>query len=313
MKTFYIQKSRLISIFGLFISLFYGLFVIASLQRLYLLDSGDVGSYLHFFSTYDGSSASYTGGDFVFRVGVFLLTEYFNSDTLTILSGLAFITSSAIFTLFFSNIRSSKYLVYLIPLFLIVFLTPLVTNSFASTIRSTIAFTILMFALVSFKGTLRYSLFGLSSLIHLSMVPIVSFFFLFHILKRIKMSSSFIVPFILLAFYVLFVTLIAYFLEFNVTVAAQSYFYNTLILCLTALVIFTNKKTINNLYGFISIALFLVYIFGLILDISFIRYIGYAILFYLFFLTQRAEKSTLQIFTLGYFPFFLIISIYAFL
>ena len=82
-----------------------------------------------------------------------------------------------------------------------VFLTPMVTNLFASQIRSTIAFTLLMLAMIYFKGAVRYILFGLSSLIHLSMVPIISLYILFHMINRIKTGSTFIVPLFVLLLY----------------------------------------------------------------------------------------------------------------
>ena len=171
-----IKKHTLAKILGLIFSVTYGFFIVASLQLQYNLGSGDIASYLHFFDEAgnDVSSVINLRGDYAFRVAVFTLTEFFNQSTLTILSYMAFIISTIIFYIYSVKIRSQKYLIYILPLFLMVFFTPNVQVLFSSGIRSGIAFTILMIAIVYFKGVSKYILFGLSSVIHLSMLPILS-------------------------------------------------------------------------------------------------------------------------------------------
>ena len=191
-----------------------------------------------------------------------------------------------------------------------VFLTPIVTNLFASQIRSTIAFTLLMLAMIYFKGAVRYILFGLSSFIHFSMIPMISLYLLFHTLNKIRIRSAFIMPLSILLFVSFLIAIAAYALQFNVTSVSQGILYNFLIFYIALLMIFANKKAIKNIYGFISIALMLIYLSGQIIDISFVRYIGYAIILYLFFLIEKGELGTIQVFTVGYTPFFILISYY---
>ena len=108
-----IKKHTVINFVGLLFSVAYGFFVIASLQRLYLSGGTDISQYVSFFEDYDiavAYSQFSIRGDGVFRVGVNLLKEYFNTETITVLSSLAFMTSSIIFCIFSRNIRSSKYL-----------------------------------------------------------------------------------------------------------------------------------------------------------------------------------------------------------
>jgi hypothetical protein len=310
MNTISIKKDTFIIFLALLGSIAYGFFVFAAVQRLFFLDSGDIGSYVLYFNTMGRPAYNDLTfhGDTIFRYGVYHLREYFNVEIITLLSSLAFLTSSIIFYILSVSIRSSKYFIYILPPFLMVFLTPQVTNLFASGIRSSIAFSLLMIAIIYFKGVTKYILFVLSSLIHLSMVPIISLFILFHMVNRIKTGSTFIVPLFVLLLYSFFVALFSNVYKVNLTPVGQSISFNFLILLLGILIIFTNKKAIQNIYGFISIALILIYLCGVIIDVSFFRYIGYSIIFYFLFLIEKGKRNTIQVFTLGYLPFFLLTS-----
>ena len=201
-----IKKYRMVKILGIFISSFYGLFVINSLQRLYATDSGDINAYIDFFKDIDifttFNEYSLTG-DGIFRLVVIFLGNFFNIEIINVLSLLAFITSTIVFSIYIIKIRSREYLIYLLPLLFLVFFTPMVTNLFASSIRSGLALTFLLLAFVYFKGILKYLLFGLSASIHLSMLPIISLYFLFQILNKIKTRSTLIFPIVSLLFFAL--------------------------------------------------------------------------------------------------------------
>ena len=64
-------------------------------------------------------------------------------------------------------------------------------------------------------------------------------------------------------------------------------------------------------YG--TISLITIFLIGSINDASFIRYIGYSFLFYLFFLIKEGMKDRVLIFTICYFPVFVLTSIYTIL
>lgn len=308
-----IKKYRIVKILGIIISSFYGLFVINSLQRLYATDSGDINAYIDFFNDIDIFTTfnEYSLiGDGIFRVVVIFLGNFFNIEIINVLSLLAFIMSTIVFSIYITKIRSREYLIYLLPLLFLVFFTPMVTNLFASSIRSGLALTILLLAIVYSKGILKYLLLGFSATIHLSMLPIISLYFLFQILNKIKTRSTLIFPIVSLIFFSFLLFLISFIFNFNVTKISSSIFYNILIFCLGLLILFTNKKAINNIYGFISIGLIFIYFFGLFFDISFIRYIAIAIILYFLFLVFEGGIGTIKIFTLGYFPFFLLTTIY---
>ena len=303
-----VKKLTLAKFIGLLFSVAYGFFVIVSLQRLYSNGNGDIHAYVYYFgknSLKELYSNFIFNGDYFFRVGFYLLKEYFNTETITLLSSLAFLISSIIFYIYSVNIKSGKYLIYLLPILLMVFFTPTVTNLFASLIRSGLAFSLLMLAMINFKGVTKYILFGLSSLIHLSMAPIIFLYILFHMLNRIKARSAFIVPLFVLLLYSFSIVLFSSVYKFNTIPASQGINFNLLILFIGILILFTNIKVIKNIYGFISIGLILIYFSGVIIDVSFIRYVGYSILFYLFFLIDNGDLRTIQLFTVGYIPFFL--------
>lgn len=317
MSAYTIKKQTFSKFIGLLFAIAYGFFIVGYLHYFYSMDSGDIGSYVNFFDNEKGTSLSFIfdtysiRGDGVFRVGVFFLSDYFNTEPITVLSYLAFIISSVVFCIYAASIRSSKYLIYILPLFLMIFLTPMVSNLFASAIRSGIAFTLVMVSFIYCKGFWKYSLFLVSSLIHLSMIPIIALYILYYMLENIRIRSPFIVPLFVLSLFSFSIVIAAYVLKFNATEISSSIFFNVLVLCIGLLIIFTNKKVIKNIYGFISIGLILIYLFGLIIDLSFSRYIGNAIILYLFFLINKGEAGTIQVFTTGYIPIFLLTSFYA--
>ncbi len=314
MSTFNIKKNSLYKFVGLLFAIIYGFFIVGSLQYLYSVDSGDIGSYVNFFIQVTDIAFLLQqfslSGDAVFRVIIIFLGNYLKTDPITVLSYLAFIMSSSIFCIYAVHIRSEKYLIYILPIFLLVFFTPMVSNLFASAIRSGLSFTILMVSFIYFKGFWKYVLFVLSTVIHLSMAPIIALYVLYHMLKKIRIKSSFIVPLCILALASFSIVVASSVLKFNVTPINSSNIYSLLILFLGLLMIFTNKKVIKNIYGFISIGIIFIYLFGFIIDLSFSRYIGNAIILYLFFLIEKGELGTIQVFTTGYIPFFFLISFY---
>ena len=64
-----------------------------------------------------------------------------------------------------------------------VLFTPRVINLFVHGPRSGIAFTILILAIMYLKGVKQYALFALSTMIHLSMLPFISLYFLYYFLN----------------------------------------------------------------------------------------------------------------------------------
>lgn len=314
MSIYTVKRYSLYKSIGLSFALIYGFFIVASLQNLYSLGSGDINSYVNFFEKVD-INTTYNAysiiGDGVFRVLVIFIGNYFNLEPLTVLSVFAFIMSSLIFCIYAIHIRSTRYLIYLLPIFLLIFFTPNVSNLFASGIRSGISFTILMISFIYFKGLPKYILFGLSSVIHFSMMPIIALYILYHMLKRIRIKSPFIVPLFILALFSFFIVIASDILKFNVTPINSSNLFNIAILFVGLLMIFSSKKVFKNIYGFISIGMIFIYLFGFIIDLSFSRYIWNAIILYLFFLINKGELGTIQVFTAGYIPFFFIVSFYA--
>lgn len=296
---------------SLILAITYGFFIVISLQLQFYLGSGDINSYIHFFDE-AGNDASVVDirGDYAFRIAVFWLTEFFDITTIDTLSYMGFAISSIIFYLYAMSIKSQKYLIYILPLFLMVFFTPNVQVLFSSGIRSGIAFAILMIAFMATKGFSRYLLFAFSGIVHLSMLPILALYFMFHFLnnKRIKTPFIFSLFFLITgSFVVAFGSTSVHFVD----IVSNSIAYNLVIFYVALLIIFINKKALKDIYGFMAVGLILVYLSGLLIDASFIRYVGNSIILYLLFLIRRGEVETIRVFSLGYTPFFLLTLYYS--
>lgn len=298
----------------------YGFFVADSLQTLYMSNSGDINEYIDFFEDYSkdvavvwdiGTRNGAIHGDTIFRVGIIFFSNYLDMEVLSFITLVSFMMSTLVFLACSVSILSRKNIIYLLPILLCIFLTPNVSNLFASAIRSGIAFTILMLSMIYLRGYKLYIFFLLSSLIHLSMMPIIFFYFSYHTIRKLQIKSPFIVPFFLLILISFSMTLASFVLNFNITPTNSSIFFKIFTLYLGLLVIFTNRKAIQNIYGFMSMGLILVYLAGLIIDISFLRYVGNALVLYLLFLIKKGGVGTVQVFTIGYIPFFLLTSFYS--
>ena len=92
-----IKSQTLNKIFALILSLVYGLFIVLSLQIQFSLGSGDIDSLLHFFDEAGNDISTVSlSGDYVFRIAVFYITEYYDIETLAVLNAMAFLIASLI-------------------------------------------------------------------------------------------------------------------------------------------------------------------------------------------------------------------------
>ena len=120
-----IKSQTLNKILALILSIVYGLFIVLSLLIQFSLGSGDIDSLLHFFDEAGNDISTVSlSGDYVFRIAVFYITQYFDIETLVVLNAMAFLIAYLIFYLYSVNIRSQAYLIYILPLFFMVFFTP---------------------------------------------------------------------------------------------------------------------------------------------------------------------------------------------
>lgn len=323
MNYFVIRKHTLQKFLGLIFSIAYGFFSVAYLNNHFSLDSGDIMSIVRNANEYEswniilsvyGSAANILlNGDAIFHGIVLLLKNLLNVSSQAVLGIYAFLTSSITFFILSLNIRQRKYLFFITLLFLMVFFTPRVMNLFSSSIRSGIAFTILIISFVYLKGLKQYIFLLLSTIIHLSMAPMIAFYVLFNWIEKKRIKLSFAATLFLLLLCTTLISVIVPKLTFTYdTGVNQSLLYMVLITIIALLMIFTNKSAIKNVYGFISIGLILVVLTGYYLvDFSFVRYIGNAIIFYLLFIVKEGTPRTLHVFTVGYMPFFLVTLYYS--
>jgi hypothetical protein len=282
-------------------------------ERHLHLNSGDLGSYLYFFNNSSNYLAtneiSIFRDESIFRNIVFRLQGLFNEDFEVIFGYIAFICSTILFYICISKARSRKYLIVILPLLLMIFFTPRVVDLCASGLRSSIAFTILIISINYLKGVGKYILMMLSSIIHFSMLPIISFYYLFYILHNKRVNASYLTSIFLLLLLSLIIHIGAK--EFHSSPGSHtSFYYNFLVFLIALLIVFTNKKAINNVYGFLSIGLIFTVILGFIFDFDFIRFIGNSLLLYLFFVLDKGGIRTIQVSTLAFIPFFMLTNYY---
>ena len=117
-----VTRKSLLRSLALIFSVAYGAFIVYSLQLQFSVGSGDIASYIYYFEVAGNTSESVViSADYVFRIAIFAINDYFNIPVLEILSYFAFICSSIVIYIFLINIRSEKYLIYLFPLLLMIF------------------------------------------------------------------------------------------------------------------------------------------------------------------------------------------------
>ena len=302
------KKSKLKNLSKLFISILYGYFVVINVGFDYASESGDIGALI--FNAIVKINDPNFSAEFLFWYSINLLNVNFNIDYLTIFKFISFTISAIIFLIFSINVRSETHSNYLWPLFFLVFLSPVVFDLFASGVRSGIAFVLFFYAIIYLSGISKYILFVISVYFHLSMLPIIGLYFLFNFIDKNRLKFSIPIYYIILFTYGIFIVFLAN--QFvNLPDVSQSIRYQVLIFILSLYFCFISKKTIKDIYGFMSIGTIFIVLFGFVFDLSFIRFVGNAILLYFFYLIKKNKKRTIQVFFLCYLPFFTLIALYS--
>jgi hypothetical protein len=303
-----IKKNKFKNISKLLIAILYGYFIVYNLNLDLANDSGDIGQLINNIKVKIGdANLKY---EYLFYYLINLIITYTIVDYNNIFQLIAFITSAILFYAFISHVKSENYSHYLFLLILIVFCTPRVSDLFASGVRSGLAFSILFFGLTYLKGISKIIAFIISVALHVSMLPIIGLYYLFIYLKRIRLNLSNSIYLIILFFY----GLCGIFLSeqfYSIANVVQSLYYQVLILILASLFILFSKEAVKNIYAFISIGIIFTVLIGFIFDVSFIRYVGNSILFYLFFLIEKNNKREIKNFFFIYFPFFALTLLYS--
>lgn len=309
------KQTKLSKISSFLISIAYGLIITSLIQINLDYVRGDINEYVRYFNEINSLeyflSIDYGKyGDYIFRYVVILLTELSNIDVLNILKFVAFITSSIVFYIFVQNLKQRNHYIYLSFLFLIIFLTPRVFDLFGSGIRSSLGFTLVLLSIIYLKGINKILIFLISVWIHFSMIPIIGLYYLFHTLNSKWLKVDYAIANIVLLMYAFFINVAAgqFYRVFD---SASSIRFQIVVFFLGLMIIFTSKETVKNIYGFIAIGTISILLIGFIIGYSFERYLGYAILFYLFFLIRKGDRKTIQLFSFTYLPFFIITLYYS--
>lgn len=308
MQYLVIKKNKFITSVKIFFSILYGYLNVKSLELDYINESGDIGMLLHNVQ-FKIHSTVFTYESLFYYI-VNFLQLIFNVDYFIVFKIITFTISFILFLIFFLNIKTKSNFTSQLLLLILVFLTPLVYNLFVSGLRSGIAFLIFFYAITYSKSYVKYILLTLSIFFHLSMIPLIYFYFIFNLLNKTKLNFSksfYFVTLILNTFFIIFFSNIIY----DLSTVAQSLTYKVFVLTLVMIILFLNSNVVKNIYGFISIGLFLVVLVGFFFDLSFIRYLGNALLLYVFFLLRQNNNRSIKLFLISYLPFFILLTLYS--
>jgi len=284
----------------LLLAILYGWFVVYNLNLDFATNTGDIQKYI--LNVHVKIQAAFSH-ESLFYILIEKLDILFNISPEDSFRVIAFTISSILIYIFALHVQTKNYVNYLWPLFWIVFMSPRVTDLFASGVRSGIAFVVLFYAIIYLRGITKYITIAISGLLHLSMIPIIGFYFLFNFINKTKLNLSTSIYYLFLFFYSFFIIILANELYILPSISSGiNYQLLTSILGLSYILI--NKESVRDLYGFLSVGTMLIVLIGFLLDLSFVRYIGNSILFFLFFLINKNNNRNIQSFLIIFFIYF---------
>ena len=296
------KKNKFKNISKQLLAILYGCFIVYNLNIDFATNTGDIQKYLLNVHVKIKAAISH---EYLFYVLIEKLDIIFNISPEDSFKVIAFSISSIFIYIFALHVQTKNYINYLWPLFWIVFMSPRVTDLFASGMRSGIAFVVLFFAMIYLRGITKYIIMVISGLFHLSMLPIIGLYFLFNSINKTRFNLSTSIYYLLLFFYSFSIVILGDKVHSLPSISSGiNYQLLTLILGLSYILI--NKESVRDLYGFLSIGTMLIVLIGFLLDLSFVRYIGNSILFFLFFLINKNNKKNIQRFLIIFFIYFIL-------
>ena len=118
-----VTRKSLLRSLALIFSVAYGAFIVYSLRLQFAVGSGDIASYIFYFELAGNTSDSVViSADYAFRVAIFAINDYFNIPVFRNFKLLRIYKFINCHLHILTNIRSEKYLIYLFPLVLMIFL-----------------------------------------------------------------------------------------------------------------------------------------------------------------------------------------------
>ena len=284
------------------LAILYGCFIVYNLNLDFATNTGDIQKYILNVHVKIQAAISHES---LFYILIEKLDIFFNISPEDSFRVIAFTISSILIYIFALHVQTKNYANYLWPLFWIVFMSPRVTDLFASGVRSGIAFVVLFYAITYLRGITKYITIVISGFFHLSMIPIIGLYFLFNFINKTRLNLSTSIYYLFLFFYSCFIIILANELYILPSISSGiNYQLLTSILGLSYILI--NKESVRDLYGFLSVGTMLIVLIGFLLDLSFVRYIGNSILFFLFFLINKNKKRNIQSFLIIFFIYFVL-------
>lgn len=248
-----------------------------------------------------------------FYAVIFYLNSFFDfSDPYKIYLSTASVSIFLLSYKLFQNVfHSKKGLISFILIVLILF-TPTVFELIASNIRSGVAFILFLYGIKSNSRLIKFTLISMSVLTHLMILPLLCFYLLFHILKKIGLVRR--STFLSLLFLIFLSVVLCFLIKFNRSagVYQYSFLYTTLVYFITTMFIYYFSKIIKNEDGFIAIGLMFMISISPFLDINIMRYLGIAFILFGIFIINNNNINILKKYTSIYFVLIIIYQYYFF-
>ena len=215
------------------------------------------------------------------------------------------------YKLFQNVFHSKKRLISFILIVLILF-TPTVFELIASNIRSGVAFILFLYGIKSNSRLIKLTLISLSLLIHLMILPLLCFYLLFHILKKIGLVRR--STFLSLLLLIFLSVVLCFLIKFNRStgVYQYSFLYTTLVYFITTVFIYYYSKIIKNEDGFVALGLMFMISISPFLDINIMRYLGIAFILFGIFIINNNNINILKKYTSIYFVLIITYQFYFF-
>lgn len=290
------------------LALLYAIFIDIYVVNLYVeAEAGDYANYLKNIDALLVDPLIASLNSVFYKIILYINLLFSIKDGSVLIHFIVFFSSFLIAYVFFQAMFQHEKPMYIFIFILFILFTPKVMDLFISNIRGGVAFALFIYGIKRHHGYIKKILIILSVSIHLLILPLLLTYILFFYFNKVNALKLF--PLRVMALFTLsFVMVIAMGELYLLQPYNNGLLYTFSLFLFLIIVIFLNKKTIQNEDGFIAIALMSMLVSSSLLDYSIIRYFGIAFVYYgLFIINSHSDiliKRFIVIYPLFTAPFF---------
>ena len=307
------MKGKLHFSLVMLIAILYALFINYYVLNFYIeFNTSDLGNYLRNTEAHFGR---FSKGDYhSSKMSIFYHLLYLIDLSHSYISNKEFsalifsiLASSILFVYtLLSGVQNLKHLLIVLPIVVMLLLTPKVIDLFAATIRNGAAFAVFYYSIQLLEGYKKNIGILFSVLIHMSMLPLLALYiFYYFVHKVINVKSTFVI--LLVLFF--FCLALMYGLSIVYPAGINSFLigYKAMVFFLRPVFIFFSfySSALKSVEGFMAIGIMFIILLSFIFNYNLIRYLGVSIIFFSTFIISIKRKSVTQLYSIAYFPFVL--------